>query len=97
MLTYVSLLKWTAQGIKNVKDTTKRAQAAQTGIEKAGGRLVTLLWTQGRYDLVTVAEFPDENTAMAWTISLAVQGNVTTETLRAFTAADMDGILGKVS
>jgi uncharacterized protein with GYD domain len=96
MLTYVSLLKWTAQGLKNVKDTTKRAEAVQAGLEKAGGRLVTLLWTQGRYDLILAAEFPDEDTAMAWTISLAVQGNVTTETLRGFSAADMDKILSKL-
>jgi uncharacterized protein with GYD domain len=97
MLTYVSLFKWTAQGIKNVKDTTKRAAAAQAGVEKAGGRLVTLLWTQGRYDLISIAEFPDEDTAMAWTVSLAMQGNVSTETLRAFSAADVDRILSKVS
>jgi uncharacterized protein with GYD domain len=96
MLTYVGLYKWTDQGIKNVKETTKRAAAAEAAAERAGGRIITLLWTQGQYDVVSIAEFPDEDTAMAFTVSLASLGNVTTETLRAFTAADVERILSKV-
>jgi uncharacterized protein with GYD domain len=96
MLTYVTLYKFTEQGIKNIKDTTKRAAAAQGAIEKLGGRLITLMWTQGRYDLVSISEFPDEDTATAWTISLAMLGNVSSETLRAFSATDVERILSKV-
>jgi uncharacterized protein with GYD domain len=96
MLTYVGLYKWTDQGIKTVKETTKRAAAASAAAERMGGRIITLVWTQGQYDLVSVAEFPDEDTATAFAVALAGLGNVTTETLRAFTAADMDRILSKV-
>ncbi len=96
MQTYVGLYKWTEQGIKDVKDTTKRAKTAQSTIESMGGRLITLLWTQGAYDLITIAEFPDEETAMAFTVALAMLGNVRTETLRAFSAQDVDRILAKL-
>jgi len=96
MLTYVGLYKWTDQGIKTVKDTTKRAAAATAAAERMGGRIVTLLWTQGQYDLVSISEWPDEDSAMAFTVSLTSLGNVTSETLRAFTATDVDRILSKV-
>ena len=96
MLTYVTLYKFTEQGIKTVKETTKRAAAVEAAAERAGGRIITLLWTQGRYDLVSVAEFPDEDTGMAFAIGLAMQGNVTTQTMRGFKATDMDRILSKV-
>ncbi len=96
MLTYVVLLKWTEQGVKNIKDTTKRAAAAQVAIEKMGGRFITILWTQGEYDLISIAEFPDEYTAMAFTASLAMQGNLTTQTIRAFSAQDVEKILAKL-
>ncbi|MEP6775951.1 MAG: GYD domain-containing protein [Chloroflexota bacterium] len=96
MLTYVSLYKWTEQGIKNVKETTKRGAAATSAAERMGGRIINLFWTQGKYDLVLIAEFPDEDTAMAFNIALAMQGNVTTQTLRAFSAADVDRVLSKV-
>lgn len=97
MPTYVSLLKWTEQGIKSVKDTVKRRDEAQKGIEQAGGRIVATYWTQGRYDIVVITDFPDEETAMAFLLRLGMQGNLRSETLRAFSADDMQRILQKVS
>jgi uncharacterized protein with GYD domain len=96
MLTYVQLYKFTEHGIKNVRETTKRAATAISAAEKMGGRIITILWTQGEYDLIAVSEFPDEDTASAFTLSLAMLGNVTTCTMRAFSAADMDRILSKL-
>ncbi len=96
MLTYVTLYRWTEQGIKNVKDTTKRATAAQAAAERMGGRLVSLFWTQGKYDLVAITEFPDEDSAMAFNVALAMLGNVTTQTMRAYSAVEVDRILAKV-
>jgi uncharacterized protein with GYD domain len=96
MLTYVGLYKWTEQGIKDVKNTTKRAKEAQSAIESMGGRLTTVLWTQGEYDVIVIAEFPDEDTAMAFTVSLSKLGNIKTKTLRAFSATDVERILSKV-
>lgn len=55
-----------------------------------------IVWTQGRYDVVTILEAPDEAAAMSLSLSLSALGNVRTETLRAFSAADMTNIVGKM-
>ncbi|HWP29173.1 MAG TPA: GYD domain-containing protein [Chloroflexota bacterium] len=96
MPTYVTLMKWTEQGIKDVNTTVDRAERARQAIEQAGGRMASIYWTQGAYDIVAIADFPDEETAMAWLLSLGKLGNVRTETLRAFSADEMRRILGKV-
>jgi uncharacterized protein with GYD domain len=94
--TYISLLKWTEQGIKSVKDTTKREQDAREAVERMGGHLTTTYWTQGAYDAVAISEFPDDDAAMAFLLATGMQGNVRTETLRAFSAEDMQRILQKL-
>jgi uncharacterized protein with GYD domain len=96
MPTYVSLLKWTDQGIKDVKETVSRYQHARGAVERMGGRILTTYWTQGAYDVMFVTEFPDEDAAMAFLLGLGRQGSVRTETLRAFTEQDMQRILQKV-
>jgi uncharacterized protein with GYD domain len=96
MPTYVSLLRWTEQGIKNAKSTLERAEQASAAVQRTGGRLQTVLWTQGAYDIVTVAEFPDEESATAFLIGLGGQGNVRSETMRAFNAEEMKRILAKL-
>ena len=96
MARYVLLLKWTEQGIKNVKDTVKRAEAAKAAWEKAKGRITSCVWTLGPYDLVLNAEAPDDETVTAIAISLAKLGNVTTTTMRAFDEGEMTKILQKV-
>ena len=94
---YVVLVNWTEQGVRNVTVTTKRAEQVRQMIEQMGGRMDTLLWTQGRYDLVGVMEAPDEETAAAIGLRTGMTGTVRTETLRAFDAEDMGQILAKVS
>jgi uncharacterized protein with GYD domain len=96
MARYVLLLKWTEQGIKNVKDTVKRAEAAKAAFEKAKGRVTNCLWTLGPYDLVLNVEAPDDETVTAIAISLGKLGNVTTTTMRAFDEGEMGKILQKV-
>jgi uncharacterized protein with GYD domain len=96
MPTYVSLLRWTDQGIKNAKGSLERAEQASAAIQRLGGRLQTVLWTQGAYDIVTVAEFPDEESATAFLIGLGGQGNVRSETMRAYNAEEMKRILAKL-
>jgi uncharacterized protein with GYD domain len=93
MPTYVSLVKWTDQGIRGVKDTIDRTEQNRQAIEAAGGRLTGVWWTQGAYDLVAVTEWPDEDSAMAFLLRLGMAGNARTETLRAFAAEDMRRIL----
>ncbi len=96
MPTYVSLAKWTDQGIRGARDTVDRVERSRQVIEQMGGHLTTILWTQGAYDIVTISEFPDDETATAFLLALGMQGNVRTETLRAFSAEEMQRILQKL-
>jgi uncharacterized protein with GYD domain len=96
MLTYVVLTKFTDQGIRNVKDSPKRAEAFKQMAKTFGVTVKDLFWTQGRYDVVTIVEAPDEFSAMALNLSLSALGNIRTESLRAFSAAEMANIVGKM-
>ena len=96
MLTYVVLAKFTDQGIRNAKDLPKRAEAFKKMAETFGVTVKELFWTQGRYDVVTILEAPDEFCATALSLTLSTLGNVRTESLRAFSAADMTTIVGKM-
>jgi uncharacterized protein with GYD domain len=97
MLKYVILVNWTEQGARSVPETTQRAEHVRQMIAQMGGRMDTLLWTQGRYDLVGIVEAPDEETAAAVGLRIAMRGAVRTETLRAYDAEEMGRILTKVS
>ena len=94
---YVILINWTEQGARSVTETTQRADQVRQMIEQMGGRMETLLWTQGRYDLVGIIEAPDEETAAAIGLRAGMAGAVRTETLRAYDAEEMSRILAKVS
>jgi uncharacterized protein with GYD domain len=96
MPSYVMLLKWTEQGLKNAKDALSRQEQGRAGIERAGGRLVGSWWTQGAYDAVVVVEVPDDETMSALAITLARMGDVRTETLRAYGNEEMQRILQKL-
>jgi uncharacterized protein with GYD domain len=96
MAHYVMLLKFTDQGIRNVKDTTKRAAAAADMAGKLGAKITSIYWTLGQYDLVITADAPDDETVAAVSVKLASLGNVSIQTLRAFTASEVDGILKKI-
>jgi len=95
--TYISLLRFTDQGIRSVKDTTKRAEAVAEGAKKFGARVTQLYWTMGSYDLVSVVEAPDDESATAFCLALGAQGNVHTQTLRAFSKDEMNAILAKMA
>lgn len=93
MPTYVSLVKWTDQGIKNYKDTTSRAADFSELAESLGGSVRELLWTVGEYDMVAVTEFPDDEAGTAATLRAASLGNIRTITMRAFNADEMGRII----
>ena len=95
MPTYVSLLHWTDQGIKNYKDTISRAADFTKVVESSGGRVRELLWTVGEYDLVSVADFPDDETGTACLLQVGSLGNIRSNTMRAFSADEMTTIIGK--
>jgi uncharacterized protein with GYD domain len=97
MSTYLVLSKFTEQGIRDIKDTTKRAEAFKKAAANSGLTVKEILWTQGQYDLVTVIEAPNEIAAAALGLSVAKLGNIRSETLRAFTQSEMERILDKVA
>ena len=96
MPTYISLINWTEQGVRDAKDTVDRASAAATAAESMGGKIKDIYWTVGPYDIVVVAEFPDDATGMAFLLALGAQGNVRTTTLRAFDRDEVAEILQKL-
>ena len=96
MLTYVVLATFTDQGVKNAKDSPKRANAFKQMAKTFGVTVKDIFWTQGRYDIVTVVEAPDELSATALNLSLSGLGNIRTELLRAFSAAEMTKIVAKM-
>lgn len=95
MAKFVALIQWTEQGIKNYRDSIDRARAGTAAAEKAGGKLTKILWTLGKYDLVALLEFPDDEAATAYALALSSTGNVRTTTMRAFDEAEMTAIIAK--
>lgn len=96
MATFIMLASFTDQGIRNVKDTTKRADAFKELAKGSGAAIKDIYWTLGAFDIVAVADAPDDESMTALGLALGKSGNVRTQTLRAFTQADMQGILAKV-
>ncbi len=97
MATYVTLFTFTDQGLKTIKDTVKRVEAAKKAATAAGMAIKEVVWTQGQYDLVTISEAPDDLAAAAFALNTAKAGNVHVQTLRAFTTKEMEKILEHVA
>jgi len=96
MVTYVVLARFTDQGVKNAKDSPKRAEAFKQMAKTFGATVKDIFWTQGRYDIVMIVEAPDEHSATALNLSLSALGNIRTESLRAFSSEDMMKIVAKM-
>jgi uncharacterized protein with GYD domain len=96
MKTYVSLVSWTDQGIKEFRDTIERAGEFSKLVQNSGGRVREMMWTVGEYDMVCVADFPDEETGVAALLKAGSLGNIRSNTLPAFSAEEMSAILAKV-
>ena len=97
MPTYVTLYKYTDKGIGAIKDAPKRVDANTKAAAQAGVTVKEALWLQGEWDFLTITEAADEAIAMAMGVMIAQQGNVRSQTMRAFTKAEMEKILAKVS
>jgi uncharacterized protein with GYD domain len=96
MALYIVLASFTEQGIRNIKDSPKRAEAFKDMAKKCGATVKDTFWTLGQYDIVAIIEAPDDISITALGLSAGALGNVRTQTLRAFTPADIQSILGKV-
>ena len=97
MATYLLLGNFTEQGLGAVKDTTKRAEALSKIGKKTGVTVKETFWTLGQYDVAVILDAPDDASVTAFGLSVGKLGNVRTQTLRAFTAEEMERILGKIA
>jgi uncharacterized protein with GYD domain len=93
MPTYVTLYRYTKQGITNINDAPKRIAAAKKKAKAAGAEIVGVYMTQGQYDVIAISKWPDEYSATKFLIAQAQEGNVRTETLRAFDESEIAKIL----
>src|SRR5688572_18710296 len=97
MATYIVLSSVTEQGIRNVKETTTRADAVRELAKKFGVTVKEIYWTLGTYDVVTIFEAQDEQSVTAFALAIGAAGNVRTQMLRAFNREEMKNVLGKLA
>ncbi|MEZ6150130.1 MAG: GYD domain-containing protein [Pirellulaceae bacterium] len=97
MATFITNIKFTQQGIKDVAHTTKRAAIFKAEGKKLGVKVKDIYWTIGDHDGLLILEAPDDETATAAILHLGAMGNVHTTTCRAFSAAEMDKIVSKLN
>ncbi len=93
MATYISLLRYTQQGITSIKQAPGRIDAARKAYRELGAELKAVYLVMGRYDFVALVEAPDEATAAKAALALGSKGNVSSETLRAFTEDEFRSIV----
>jgi uncharacterized protein with GYD domain len=96
MATYIALVSFTDQGIHNIKQTTERAKALSAAAAKLGVKIKDTYWTMGAYDAVLIADAPNDETITAMALSVGSLGNIRTQTMRAYTADEMNKILSKL-
>jgi uncharacterized protein with GYD domain len=96
MPTYISLVQFTDKGIQAAKDTTQRVADWAAKVKSKGVSIKQMYWTLGQYDQVCVFEAPDDETAAGVLLAADILGNIRTQTLRAFTASEMEKILASV-
>ncbi len=96
MITYIGLMNFTDKGMQAVKDTTKRAAAAKEMAKKAGVNMRDIFWTMGKYDAVCILEAENEQSIAAFSLTSATLGNVRSQSMRAYSAAEMDQVLAKL-
>ncbi len=84
MATYVTLVRYTEQGIRNIKEAPARLEAVKKALKAAGGEVKGFYLAMGKYDAVLISEAPNDETATKVSVSIAMLGNVRTETTRVF-------------
>ncbi len=96
MPTYITLAKWTDQGIREIKESPQRLAGAKKAVEAVGGKWIGFYLTMGRYDLVVITEAPSDEAYTATILSIASRGSIRTETLKAFPEDQYRDIIAKV-
>lgn len=93
---YVTLINWTDQGVRTVRNTVKRADAVVAAAKKQRCDVRQLLWTMGAYDALAIFDAPSDQAMSTLALSIASQGNVRTLTMRAYEKAEMTKIIAGV-
>ena len=93
---YISLLKFTPKGLADIKNSTERVKQAKAATQKAGIKWVGFWATMGEYDAVAIIDAPNEQVAATYAIAVASMGNVTTQTMRAFSEAEWAEVVAKL-
>ena len=96
MATYISLVRFSDKGIRAAKETTQRIAEWGAKVQSMGVDIKQMYWTLGHYDQVCVFEAPDDETAATVLLSADMLGNIRTQTLRAFTSAELEKILANI-
>ncbi len=96
MATYIVLVNFTDQGIRNVKKSPDRYKSLIPVAEKLGVKMKDIHWTMGAYDAVGIVDAPNDEAMTTLALSMSSQGNVRTQTMRAYSADEMGSILAKV-
>ena len=96
MSLYIILWSYTDQGIKNVKDSPKRVNIFKSKLENAGGKLIDMYYTFGKFDGVSIVEAPSDEALMSSLLSIGSQGNARTVTLKAFSYEDASKIIENI-
>ncbi len=97
MATYILLANFTDQGMRNLKDTTKRADAVKEAGKKLGVNMKEIYWTMGQYDIVVVAEAPDDASISAYALATGMAGNIRGQTMRAYSRDEMNAVITRIS
>ena len=96
MATYISLLKLTEQGMKNIKDAPARVEQAIKAMEAGGGKFIAFYVVMGEYDYVVIAESPSDEAMMTYLMALGSLGNVKTTTMKAFNKEQFSDLIKKL-
>ena len=94
---YISLIRYTEQGVKTFKELSQRLEETKTAGEPVGAKLVGYYLTMGQYDAVAITEAPDDHTIAKLALAATAHGNVRTETMRAFTEEEAKTIAAELS
>ena len=96
MPSYIILVRWTSQGLQKIKESASRLEAGRKAFEAAGIKLKAFYMVMGQYDMVNIVEAPDDATLARALLNLASQGNLQTESLRAFTEDEYKKIISAI-
>jgi uncharacterized protein with GYD domain len=96
METFVILGKYTEKGAANMKESPARIQAARKAVEAAGGKWIGWYLTMGQYDFVLITQAPNAQAAAAVLLATGMQGNASTQTMRAFTEEEFKGLVASL-